>query len=706
MSFRHFLLALLLGLSGCILEARAAPVQADNVEAELVAEHTSFKAGDHENWVALRLRPDPGWHVYWQNPGDSGIPTSLKWTLPDGVEAGPMHWPHPHRESLGELTNYGYGEETLHLVPLRMEPGVDRVALAARANWLVCKDICIPGQADLTLDMPVSDAEPQPDAAWRGAFDKARTQLPRPTAGWDMHYAVVAGEFSLEVAGAQFPQQSRVEFFPLPNDLVAHAAEQRVAIDPANGLRLTQRLSDYFVEAPETVRGVLVVYEGERARAYEVQAQPGAVAAVPSTQPEMRAAPEAAHGGRASVPGSDASLAAMLLFALVGGLILNLMPCVFPVLAMKSLSLLRASEGGASHDDGHRRHGLAYTAGVVVSFVAVAGVLMGLRAGGAALGWGFQLQSPGFVFALAALLFAMGLSLSGVAQFGVAWMGLGQGLASRPGLTGSFFTGVLAVVVASPCTAPFMAPALGFALAQPVAVALLVFAVLGLGLALPFLLIGLVPALARLLPRPGAWMETFKQLMAFPMYLTAVWLLWVLGGLTDRDGMALALVGLVLVALALWLWSRARSGVLQGAAMLALILAGLLALHPALRSRPADATMTSRATEGWEPYSEARMTALRAQGRSVFVDFTADWCLTCKLNERGALRAESVREMFRRRDVALLVGDWTRADPAITAVLDRYGRSGVPLSLASRAGGEPQVLPQILTPDLINAAFE
>jgi thiol:disulfide interchange protein DsbD len=456
------------------------------------------------------------------------------------------------------------------------------------------------------------------------------------------------------------------------------------------------------------VRGVLVVYDGDKApRAFEVQAQAGTVAAVPSTRPEMRAAPEGGKSRAREKGGADASLPAMLLFALVGGLILNLMPCVFPVLAMKSVSLLRASGHGADAAQGHRRHALVYSAGVIVSFVAVAALLMGLRAGGAALGWGFQLQSPGFVFALTALMFAMGLSLSGVAQFGASWMGMGQGLASRPGLAGSFFTGVLAVVVASPCTAPFMAPALGFALAQPSGVALLVFAVLGLGLALPFLLIGFVPALAGWLPRPGAWMETFKQLMAFPMYLTAVWLLWVLGGLTDRDGMALALVGLVLVALALWLWGRARSGTLQGLAMLVLILAGLLALHPALRTRAPDAGGSpARISEGWEPYSDARFDALRAEGRSVFVDFTADWCLTCKVNERGSLRADSVRETFRRRDVVLMVGDWTRADPAITAVLDRYGRSGVPLYLASRAGAEPQVLPQVLTPDIITAAFD
>ncbi|MGH8516324.1 MAG: protein-disulfide reductase DsbD domain-containing protein [Panacagrimonas sp.] len=468
MSFRY-LLALLLSLSGPILDVHAAPVQADNAEAELIAESLSLQPGDHDNWVALRLRPDPGWHVYWQNPGDSGIPTSLKWKLPEGVQAGPIVWPYPHRESLGELTNYGYGQETLHLVPVRVTKGPDRVKLAATATWLVCKDICIPGEADLDLSLPVSEATPEPDPAWRGAFEQARAQLPRATANWDMHYAVVAGEFSLAVEGAQFPQQARIEFFPQPNDLVAHAAEQRVAIDPANGLRLTQRLSDYFVEAPDTVRGVLVVYDGASARAFEVQAQAGAVAAVPSTRPEMRAAPHAAKGGRdKGVPlASVAALPSMLLFALIGGLILNLMPCVFPVLAIKSLSLLRASEQGQDAHAVHRRHALVYTAGVVVSFVSVAALLMGLRAGGAALGWGFQLQSPGFVFALAALMFAMGLSLSGVAQFGASWMGLGQGLAARPGLAGSFFTGVLAVVVASPCTAPFMAPALGFALAQP-----------------------------------------------------------------------------------------------------------------------------------------------------------------------------------------------------------------------------------------------
>ncbi|MGQ0697073.1 MAG: protein-disulfide reductase DsbD family protein [Panacagrimonas sp.] len=696
MILRRFLFSLLFG--ACTL-ADAAPVRTDQVEAELIAENLSFKSGDYENWIALRLRPDPGWHVYWQNPGDSGIPTQLRWSLPDGVSAGPIQWPYPHRESLGELTNYGYSEETLHLVPVRVG-GEPEVTLAAKAKWLVCKDICIPGEADLSLTLPVSETTPKPDRAWAGAFESARAQLPRATPDWSARYAVDGADFSLAVEGAQFPQDAEMEFYPVANDLVAHAQAQRVAIDSSNGLRLSQKLSSYFVQAPAEVAGVLVVRAGSSTtKAFQINAQAGEVAAVAE---ELRAT-KLPSASAATEP-ADASLLLMLAFAVLGGLILNLMPCVFPVLAMKALSVMHASGETAAQN---RRHALAYTAGVIATFVAVAALLIGLRAGGAALGWGFQLQSPAFVFALTGVIFAMGLSLSGVAHFGASWMGAGQNLAARSGLAGSFFTGVLAVVVASPCTAPFMAPALGFALAQPPVSALLVFVALGLGLALPFLLMGFVPRFAAILPRPGAWMETFKQAMAFPMYLTAVWLLWVLGGLTDRDGMALALVGMVLVALAVWMFGRAQGGTGRGFALAVLLAAGALALHPSLSVKPAGQGSTGTSvTAGWEPYSDERFDRLRTEGRSVFVDFTADWCLTCKINERGVLRSTQVKDLFRRKDVALLVGDWTRADPAITAVLQRYGRSGVPLYLASREGAEPTVLPQVLTPAGIGAAFE
>ncbi|MDI3261099.1 MAG: thioredoxin family protein, partial [Sinobacteraceae bacterium] len=374
------------------------------------------------------------------------------------------------------------------------------------------------------------------------------------------------------------------------------------------------------------------------------------------------------------------------------GLILNLMPCVFPVLSIKSVSLIEARGAVARRQ---RAHALSYTAGVLLAFAALAGALLALRAGGRAVGWGFQLQQPVFVAALAYLMFAMALSMSGVVQFGVRLMGVGQSLAATGGYRGSFFTGVLAVLVATPCTVPFMGTALGYALTQPPAIAVAVFLALGLGMALPFLLLGYFPRLGAWLPKPGAWMETFKQAMAFPLYLSVAWLLWVLGGLSSRDGMALAAVGLVLLAFALWLWPR--RGALAGTLKLAALAAALALLAaPPLRAVPA--TPAPMAAAAHESYTPQRLQELRSQGRTVFVNFTADWCLTCKFNERVALDNDAVRAAFAAHDVVWLTGDWTRYDPEITATLQRFGRSGVPLYLLYPKGGAPEVLPQLLTP--------
>ncbi len=391
----------------------------------------------------------------------------------------------------------------------------------------------------------------------------------------------------------------------------------------------------------------------------------------------------------------------MLIAAMLGGLILNLMPCVFPVLSLKALSV--ANAGG--HDAGRRRReALAYTAGVVAAFALVAAVLIALRAGGRELGWGFQLQSPPFVALLAELMFVLGLSMSGVVTFGTRFMGAGQKLTESSGLAGSFFTGVLAAVVASPCTAPFMGTALGFALGQPAAIALLVFAALALGMALPFLLIGFVPAVARVLPKPGIWMETFKQLLAFPLYVTAVWLVWVVARQSGADGAAVVLLAMVLLAFAIWMAGRAtgRSG--RGFAWTVAALALAMVALPVLRTTPVIASAATTAS-GVEAYSEARLAELRGQGRVVFVNFTADWCLTCKVNERVALASGSVRDAFRDRKVVWLEGDWTRYDPAITRVLAQYARSGVPLYLLFDGDKPAQVLPQILTPALVTSAL-
>ncbi len=408
----------------------------------------------------------------------------------------------------------------------------------------------------------------------------------------------------------------------------------------------------------------------------------------PGTSP---APPVAAPGG---------SLLTMVLFAVLGGMILNLMPCVFPVLSLKVLGI--AQKGGDAHD--RLEHGLAYTAGVVLSFLAVAAVLIGLRQAGEAIGWGFHLQSPVFVGGLAYLFAAMGLGLSGVSNLGAGLMGAGESLAARAGHAGSFFTGVLAAVVASPCSAPFMGTALGFAMTQPPVVALLIFGALGLGMALPFLLLALSPALLRRLPRPGAWMEGFKQVLAFPLYAAAVWLLWVLGRQSGVDALAAALGGTVLIALALWSWENARGNAraLAWRAVTAISLAAALSIlgSPLLRAGPQH---PGDLTEGWEAFSAQRLAALQREGKPVFVNITADWCITCLANERVALETDTVQAAFRQHGVVLLKGDWTNAEPRLTAFLAEHGRNGVPLYLyyPPRTGALPVVLPQLLTPGAV-----
>ncbi len=691
---RPLLVCLLLGLVPSL--AVAAPVRADHVEADLISERTAFVRGT-DNRVALRLRPDPEWHVYWRNPGDSGIPTSLAWTLPAGVTVGEIQWPYPHTHRLGDLSNYGYGEQTLHLVPVTLaDDAADTVTLRATARWLVCKDVCIPGEARLELTRPVrAQAESDPD--WAADFAAAQALLPRPAHDWSAQFQVEGDSVSLAVQAPQLADAGQIEFFPYANDLVNHAAAQR-QVREAQGLRLSQRLSAYFVEAPATVDGVLVVSRGNVHEAWEIRAQPGQVSAVAAA---MSPPPTPTADSSAAADAEGPGLLLVLAFALLGGLILNLMPCVFPVLSLKALAI---AQSGRDHPGARQRQALAYSAGVILSCVAIAGAMLALRGAGSAVGWGFQLQSPVFIALLVYLLFALGLSLSGAAQFGMGLMNLGGRLAQQPGLAGAFFTGVLAVVVATPCTAPFMGTALGYAMTQSAPTALSVFAVLGLGLALPFLLIGFVPQFARLLPRPGAWMERFKQFMAFPLYATVVWLLWVLVRQTDPQLLARVMLGLVLIAFALWLWP------LRGPLAATLKLAALAAaLGLAVTGSPAPAASSPSPAAlplGAEAWSPQRVAELRAQGRTVFVDFTADWCLTCKVNERVALKSSRVEAAFRQQDVALLVADWTRADPAITAELARFGRNGVPLYLVYRKGGEPVVLPQLLSPDLVIGSIQ
>ncbi|ACI98072.1 protein-disulfide reductase DsbD family protein [Rhodospirillum centenum] len=693
------LLALAVGLP---TPAAANPVRTDHVEADLRAELPAAVPGE-PLWLAVTQRIRPGWHTYWKNPGDSGIATEVTWTLPPGWQAGPLVWPAPERFPVGPLVNFGYKDE-VHLltrvdVPADAAPG-GTVTIVAQADWLVCEDICIPESARLELTLPVAAGPVAPTPERAALFAQARRSLPVPSpfpatflAGETAHQLVLS---TGDLAGAELADAF---FFPEHWSVTPAAAPQELRLD-ADGVRLVLPRSGAL--PAESVKGVLLLterLEGREIRqALEIDAPIEAVPASGSPAPGRAAADTAALG-----------VGLALLLALAGGAILNLMPCVFPVLSIKVLALVSHAPGRAPV------HGAAYAAGVLATFAAVAGLLLALRAGGAQIGWGFQLQDPLVVAVLAYVMFLLGLWLSGVYELGGGAQGLGQGLAARGGYAGSFFTGVLATVVATPCTAPFMGTAVGFALLQPWPLALSVFLALGLGMALPFLLLTLSPALLRRMPRPGLWMERLKQALAFPLYATAVWLVWVLSIQAGPDAVAWVLGGMVLVAFAAWLYGVTRSsgtGWRLGASVFGVLaLAGAVAMArvPALAGPavPPPPSGTAAAAGDSVPFDEAALAALRAEGRPVFVNFTAAWCITCLVNERTSLSADAVKQAMAAKGVAYLKGDWTNRDAGIARVLEGFGRSGVPLYLLYRPGeAEPEVLPQILTPGLVLEALE
>jgi thiol:disulfide interchange protein len=672
--------------------ARAAPPMNELVQAELIAEPAAIVPGE-PYWVGLRLRIKEGWHVYWRNPGDSGEAVAITWTLPPGFAADPIVWPTPSRIPIAHLVNFGYERETVLLTrivpPAAIAAGAP-IGLEAHVSWLVCEKECIPGETRLSLALPVAGpgSSPGVDPRTRALFDAARASLPQPSP-WPARMEVGPEWLTLNVGASGLrPETIRSAFFfPHAETLVQHAAPQQMQAT-SNGLALRLQRSALSTAPPTDAGGVLVI---EEALGNTTARQALALANVGIGQ------------GSASAPA--ASLAAILqaaLLALLGGAILNLMPCVFPVLSIKVLGLIELS-GGARQEV--RRHGLAYTAGVLAAFAALGAALIGLRAAGTEVGWGFQLQSPATVAVLAYVLFAMGLSLSGVFYLGGALQGIGVRLTRHPGLAGSFATGVLAAVVATPCTAPFMATAVGFALTQPAVVALTVILALGLGLALPFLGLTLAPHLIGRLPRPGAWMETLKQLLAFPVYATVAWLVWVLTQQVGPAGLLAALIGFVLIGLAAWSFNLAQTAApwarrLALGTVAASLVGAAVAIAGLDRAGPASAPQTASAAS-YEPFTPQRLAALLAADRPVFVNMTAAWCITCLVNEHAALANAAVQAAFADRNIAYLKGDWTSRNPEITRVLERHGRSGVPLYLLYAGGAEPVVLPQILTPAIV-----
>jgi len=683
----------------------AQPVAGEHVDAQLIAETTTAVPGEIL-WTALRLDHIQNWHTYWINPGDAGKPTEITWQLPAGVTAGAIVWPTPERFELpAELVDFGYTGEVFLLVPLSVPADFSAASLSVSADvvWLECEEICIPSGAKLNLTVPVdTQSLAVLDSSWQYGFAQTRASQPRADITLDASFSIAAGAIEVLVQATEniFEGASAVTFIPDEHRIFDYNAEQQIT-SQLSSLQLKQNYHRRVErEPPQRVGGLLLVTDASgKQLAYQIAAQSAGVNVL-----QLGGVLAATAGADSGIKNSAMPIATVFLFALLGGVILNLMPCVFPILSLKVLSL--AVRGDTSLRE-QRLHGLAYAAGVILAFLSLAVVLLTLQATGAAIGWGFHLQKPWFVGALVFLFFVMGLSMSGVVEFGTSIMGVGGQLQEKEGYSGSFFTGVLASVVASPCTAPFMGAALGFAFTQSMPVALTVFFALGFGMSLPFLVLSFVPALARLMPRPGAWMLTFKQILAFPLYATVVWLLWVLGQQTSIDAMALVIAACVLLAFAAWLYQyrHSHAGFWRHASML-LILLCLAASFSVLRSPLLVARTVSTevgSSENYEVYSAARLAALRAEGKPVFVNMTAAWCITCLVNERIALSADEVTVAMAEKGIIYLKGDWTNNDPEITAVLKQYETSGVPLYLMFPADAlkPAEKLPQILTEGIL-----
>lgn len=724
--FYAFLLVGILAMSGA--PSYAQPDRTPHSKATLISEVLSVQPGTPFT-VALRMELEPKWHSYWKNPGDSGLPTEISWELPEGFTAGEIEWPHPQRIPTPPMMTYGYEDEVWLLSTITPPAKLSQkdITLRAQVNWLVCQEACLPANAKLSLKLPVADSVPQTDSRWAENFQQTRAAHPTTDSAWKVSARPAQDgknfELLLTPPATGFDtsgwKEEELYFFSDVSDVFDHAAPQK-ASKSGESFVLTLTPSEYAEEKPQRLSGILLAPEGsswnekgERALAVDVPIDETVVEPAAAAQ---TAANQSSGGGLPSLP-------LALVLALGGGVLLNLMPCVFPVLSLKVLGFVQQSGEDKTRI---KKHGLAFGAGVLLSFWALAGVLLLLRAAGVGVGWGFQLQSPLFVAALVFLLFAVGLNLLGAFEVGVSLTRLSlparsSGAASevQSGYGGSFWSGILATIVATPCTAPFMGSALAFALTQSAATALLVFTFLGLGMAAPYVILSFNPAWLNKLPRPGAWMDTFKQLMAFPIFATALWLLAIFGLLTGVEGMAYLLAALLLFGGALWLWQRWDASTLRpaprvlarGGALL-FVLLSLGVAWSSSQQMPLEAPADSGAQQAgtvaaWQPFSTESVEEALDSGRPVFIDFTAAWCITCQVNKRVTLSQPEVMDAFAQRDVMLFRADWTRQDETISQALESYGRNGVPTYvLLTDKGSKPQVLPEVLSQSIMLSALE
>ncbi|PZO87564.1 MAG: disulfide bond formation protein DsbD [Micavibrio aeruginosavorus] len=693
----HLLPALILSLFALFTIPQAANAQNSPeryTAIRLLPGKTDVKGGDKIT-VGIEQRIADGWHTYWINPGDSGMTTRIKWSGVDGVDAAPIEWPLPSKLPMGPLINFGFEGNPVLLQTLTLPENLPEgpQTLTANIELLVCHEICIPEKHEASFVIN-GDEEAVP-----AAIERARAAQPIEM-GWPATYSEENGNLVVRIrtdAPSAFSKLNRIDLFPEEWGLIENTAATEAKLDGST-LILTHKRGDRDLsDAP--LSKILITYEDPSGTRKGVRLSAGFEGAVKS--------------GEIMTTDGVNSLGTWkaILFALFGGIILNLMPCVFPVLSMKALSLvnLKDKEAGKA-----RLHGLAYTAGIIASFAVIAGILLALKAAGAQVGWGFQLQHPAVILFLAYLFFMLGLNLSGYFEINTRLTNIGQSLTQKTGITGSFFTGVLATLVATPCTAPFMGAAMGYALTQPAYVSMAVFLALGLGLAIPYLVLCFIPAARHTLPKPGAWMETFRQFLAFPMFASSCWLVWILAQQVSHMDQFMALLGLLAIAFALWLLRvRPAKGtgrvvmLVAAAAVTAFIISTFFMMKPANVDGRTNTAETG-ASQNWEDFTRARLQSYLEEDEPVFINMTAAWCITCKVNEKVALATDATTKLFADNNVRYLKGDWTNQNPEITTYLEEYGRSGVPIYVyypprldKEGARPEPVILPQILTPGIV-----
>lgn len=694
-------------LFGLAIALKAEPVQATHATVELISETSVVVPGETFH-LAVKFDLEPHWHIYWKNAGASGLAPEFTWTLPEGFEVGGVQWPAPERISLEGLVSYGYEGTVTFIVPVTAPEDLGASAdlpIQLEIFYLICKEMCLPGDASLKLRLTAGEAI-QP--ANREIFEAARASQPQADSSFELvPVSMDEKTLTVEVKGTDLPEA--LYFYAAGEGLVDPNVEQGYSVVDGVG-RLSLTLDFGYLEGePVELEGVLRSPEASWHVSIPplIRAEETVEVAQPETTDEMQASPGLEQRLL------DFGLVGWLLLAFVGGLILNVMPCVLPVLSLKVFSLLNHSGQSRGHALGH---GIAYTLGVVFSFLVLAGVLFGLRALGESIGWGFQLQNPGFVLVLGLVFFLFGLNLLGVFEIGSGLVGADAKVAGRKDFIGSFGVGVLAAVVGAPCVGPFVGGVSGVALQANTIQGLLIFATLGLGMASPFMVLAIFPKLVAYLPKPGPWMETFKHSMGFLLMAALIFLVYLLGQLAGTTAITTMLIVLLLASVAAWVYGRwatpVKSAKSKGIARLVtlalLLVSGIWGLKSvsAAYDNYVDGAAAVAEGEPWAPWNSEAVESALAEGKPVFVDFTATWCLICQVNKKAALRTEATSELFEEAGIVSLSADWTRYDDAITKELEKFGRSGVPLYLLYSPDGEVSVLPQNLTNGIIREAVE